>query len=138
MIKWQHIEVWRKLVLPEIESSCVYWNRDNESINDENQSIASLEIPVTNVDGISQDQTMHIIFSFGIATQHIRTLKSMTIARLLNNRYWSNLDMHTSLNDCCLSLSETMDKILSEVDLQKSVGAYQCNDSETIHFRVLV
>ncbi|CAF5108871.1 unnamed protein product, partial [Rotaria sp. Silwood1] len=134
MTEWQQIEIWRKLVLPEIESLCVFWNRDNETIVDEHQSIASSEITATTLDGIALDQTLHVILFFGTDTQHILTLKSITIEQLLKDQHFPNLN----LNNCCLAVGDTNDQILSKDDYRKQVDAYPCDDSGTIHFRILI
>ncbi|CAF3638441.1 unnamed protein product [Rotaria sp. Silwood1] len=134
MTEWQQIEIWRKLVLPEIESLCVFWNRDNEAIVDEHQSIASSEITATTLDGIALDQTLHVILFFGTDTQHILILKSITIEQLLKDQHFPNLN----LNNCCLAVGDTNDQILSKDDYRKQVDAYPCDDSGTIHFRILI
>jgi hypothetical protein len=46
--------------------------------------------------------------------------------------------MNISLNNCCLTLGETTDQILSRDDYRKHVDAYRREDSETIHFRILI
>ena len=65
--KWQQIEIWRKLVLPEIDFLCVFLNRENETLLDENQSIASIDMLPTTLHGIAQTQAIPILISFGTA-----------------------------------------------------------------------
>ncbi|CAF4465243.1 unnamed protein product [Rotaria sp. Silwood2] len=141
MTKWQHIELWRRIILPEIESPCVLWDRNKEIIVHEQDSISSSVTTETILDGITRDQTINIIFSLGTASQQIHTLKSITLGQLLNNRYLPDLNLNISLYNCQLTLSKTDDQKLSEDDFQNPVEIYLSNDDdhdEIIHFRISV
>ncbi|CAF4174795.1 unnamed protein product, partial [Rotaria magnacalcarata] len=132
--KWQNIDIWRKNHLQQIDSSCVFWNQNNKTIVDENQSISMLEENSIALDGISQDQIRDVTFLFGSKTQVIRALKSIRIHDLLNNGALQQLNLHVSPNDCIIMLSESDDQILSTSDRQKSLEEYV----QPIQFRISV
>ncbi|CAF4526381.1 unnamed protein product [Rotaria socialis] len=132
--KWQNIDIWRKTHLQQIDSSCVFWNQNNKTIVDENQSISMLEENSIALDGISQDQIRDVTFLFGSKTQVIRALKSIRIHDLLNNGNLQQLNLHVSPKDCILMLGESDDQILSTSDMQKSLEEYV----QPIQFRISV
>ncbi|CAF5220227.1 unnamed protein product, partial [Rotaria magnacalcarata] len=132
--KWQNIDIWRKNHLQQIDSSCVFWNQNNKTIVDENQSISMLEENSIALDGISQDQIRDVTFLFGSKTQVIRALKSIRIHDLLNNGTLQQLNLHVSPNDCILMQGESDDQILSTSDMQKSLEEYV----QPIQFRISI
>ena len=136
--QWRQIEIWRKFILPEIDSSCVFWDKEHETMMDENQSIASTEIVPTTLDGIARDQTITVLVSFGMATQRLQTLKSVTVDRLFHNRYLPDLDMTISSNDYSLTVGQNGEENLSEDDLRKPVNAYRRGENDTINFRIIL
>ncbi|UJR16744.1 hypothetical protein I4U23_003644 [Adineta vaga] len=130
--QWEQIELWRKFILPQIESPCTFWNREKQSLINDDQSIALSDNIDTIIDGITLDETIHIDLTFGENTQHIHTLKSITIQNLLNNQTFAELN----LNNCCLYSN---DQLITEDCYRKQVDAYRSEDNnETIHFRLVI
>ncbi|CAF1064818.1 unnamed protein product [Adineta steineri] len=130
--QWTQIELWRKLVLPQIESSCTFWNREKQSLINEDQLIELSDNIGTIIDGIALDDTVHIDLTFGENTQHIHTLKSVKIQDILNNQTFLGLN----LNNCCLYSN---DQLITKDDYRQQIDAYRRDDNNgTIHFRLMI
>ena len=133
MTTWKQIELWRQIIFPEMESSCVLWDKDNQRIIDPNQSISSSRT----FDGISRNEILNLTFSFGSMTQHIQTLKSINIQYLFQSEQFFDFNLIISLKDCSLILDENNDQIISPNDFQKPLKSFCSNDCQTIDFQIL-
>ncbi|CAF3066852.1 unnamed protein product, partial [Rotaria sp. Silwood2] len=90
-------------------------------------------------DGISRDDTMKVIFSYGTNSQIICALKSIPVYQLLNNNSMlEQLNVNISFHDCDLAVGENNDRILSQDDIQQPVVNYLSTDNQLVHFRISI
>ena len=117
-----------------------YFVREQNIILDEQQLISSIleQIKTAIIDGIRQDLTMKVKFSYENNSQSICTLKSIRIYQLLNNehllRHFNLINM--SPNDYVLVLPENNDQILAHEDIRKPIEQYFTTDHQPVHFRI--
>ena len=143
--KWQQIDQWLKTFTQMIDSTVkeyAYLDKDKKTIIEKSQPI-SLILESTKsaiIDGISQDITTKVIFSYETNNASVYALKSMRICHLLNNedllRQLHLIDI--SPNDCVLVLGETNEQVLSQDDIRQPVGNYSNTDNQPIHFRISI
>ncbi|CAF3731288.1 unnamed protein product [Rotaria sp. Silwood1] len=122
--KWYQIDIWRKTHLQQIDSSCVYINRESKAIFDKNESISMLEKNIVTLDGISEDQTRTVTLCFGSNVKVIRTLGSLRMHDLLSSDTLRQFSLIVLPEDCVFTLGDADEQELSEEDMKKLVEEF--------------
>ena len=143
--QWEEINYWLQNFNQIIDSSIneySFFDKQQKIIIEENRPIYLIleDNQTAIIDGISRDLTIKVIFSYENNSTLISALKSMRICHLLNNeRLLRELNLiDISPNDCVLLLGENNQKILSQDDIQQSIGNYSYNDNQIIYFRISI
>ena len=141
--QWRQIDFWLRRIPTMHDLSArgfAYFVKEQNNIVDHEEPISlSLEqFKSVTVDGISQDETVKVTFSYETNSQSICALKTVRISHLLNNeRLLRPLNLvDISPNDCVLVLGEHNGPILSSEDIRKPVGDYATAVEQSIHFRI--
>jgi hypothetical protein len=136
---WQQINQWIKTLAKDIFiGDCVIWDPQQKIVVDENQSLCSTGDQST-FDGISQEETIKVIFFYETSHQPICTLKSTWVYHLLNNeQLLRQLNLKISPQNCVLMLNQTDDRILLQDDMRYPVCHYSCADDQPICFRISI
>ena len=112
-----------------------FFHKKQQIVIDENETIFEGEI-----DGISRDTTIKVIFSYENNIASIYALKTIRVCHLLNNEdLLRQLQLiNVSPNDCVLVLGNTDDQVLSQDDIQQPVGDFCNDDHPSIEFRISI
>jgi hypothetical protein len=119
----------------------VFVEKEQKTIVEENQSISSSinSKTSTTFEGISRDNTTQVILSFESHSQSICALNSISINRLLYNKYLlQQLHVNISLVDCVLVLEDSDKQLSTIIDTQKALSEYSTADNQPLHIRISI